>query len=149
MSTIVTDLTNGIKSTMATTLGAGYSELPYVIDIEKNNFNTNNNRYGVVIGPSFQTETVTRHVTMLQTFTMVITKAYIEDGISDADSQEKNKEAQDLVLDIYKDLYNTKAGVPSTFLNIVDLSVADVEYSEDSEYMVIRASFNILYRFSL
>ena len=69
---------------------------------------------------------------MSQTFTMVITKAYIDDGISDADSQDKQIELQDIVLDIYKDLYNTKDGVPSVFLNITDLSVADIEYSPES-----------------
>ena len=149
MSTLITDLTTGIKASMATTLGASFSELPYVIDVDHNNFDTNNNRYGLVVGTSTQAETVTKYITMSQTFTMVITKAYIEDGISDADSQTKNLEAQDLVLDLYKDLYNTKAGVPSVFLNITDLSVADVEYSQESEFLVIRASFNILYRFIL
>ena len=49
MSTIITDLVGGIKTTMGTTLGGSFSEIPYVIDISKNNFNQNNNRYGVVV----------------------------------------------------------------------------------------------------
>ena len=146
---IITDLTSGIESTMATTLGAAYSKLPYVNDITKNNFNANNNRYGVLVGSSSQSDTVTKHVTMSQSFTMVITKAYIDDGVSDTDSQSKQQEIQDLVLDVFKDLYNTKAGVPLIFLNITDLSVGEPEIVNESEFLAIRASFNILYRFSL
>ena len=145
----VTSILNGIKGGMATTLGVEFSELPYVNDVEKNNFNSNHNRYGVTAKASFQAETVTKVITMDQTFEMVITKAYIEDGISDDDSRAKNLEIQDLYLDIFKTIYNTKAGDPASVLNVSSLTVAEPEYLIEEKVIVLRASINVLHRFSL
>lgn len=146
---IVTDILNGVKLNMSTVLGASFNELPYVRNVEKNNFNTNHDRYGVQAKASFQTDTVTKTVTMFQTFEMVITKAYIEDGISDDDSRAKHLEIQDLYIDIYKSLVNNKASVPGTVLDVQDLTTQEPEYLEEEKVIVLRASVNVLYRFSL
>lgn len=149
MSTITNDLLTGIKATVATTLGSEYAELPYATDISKNNFNSNHNRYGVLADSSSQADSVTKFVTMSQSYEVVLTKAFIDDGISDTDKQDQTTAAQDLVFDIYKDLVNTKAGMPSIVLNITDLNVEAPEYLDDEKVVVIRASINILYRFTL
>lgn len=149
MSTLVTDLLASIKSAVGTTLGVEFSEIPYVADVSKNNFNNNNNRYGVQSLASNETDSVTKFVTMLQSFEVVLTKAYVDDGISDSDKQSKTVDAQDLVYDIYRDLVNTKAGVPAIVINITDLEMSDPEYLDKEKVVVIRASFNVLYRFTL
>lgn len=149
MSTIINDLTSSIKTSIATTLGVEYSELPFVIDVSKNNFNQNHNRYGVIPVASFETASVTKYVTMQQTYTMVLTKAYIDDGIGDADMQAKRTELQDLFIDIYKNLVNSKAGIPSIVMNITDLNVEDAVFLGDEKVVIMNASFNVLYRFTL
>jgi len=149
MSTLVTDLLASIKSTVGTTLGVEYSEIPYVTDVSKNNFNSNHNRYGVQSLASNETDSVTKFVTMLQSFEVVLTKAYVDDGISDSDKQSKTVDAQDLVYDIYRDLVNTKAGLPAIVINITDLEMSNPEYLDEEKVVVIRASFNVLYRFTL
>ena len=149
MSTLVNDLLDSIKTRVASVLGSEYGELPYVIDVSQNNFNQNHNRYGVIPAASFESESVTKYVTMIQSYQLVLTKAFIEDGISDADKQAKRTELQDLVYDIYKDLVNTKAGIPSIVMNITDLQVEDATYLNEEKVVVINASFNVLYRFTL
>ena len=149
MSTIVNDLLASITTSVGTTLGSEYAELPYKTDVSKNNFNTNNNRYGVLANASLQVDSVTRFVTMSQAYEVVLTKAYADDGISDDDKQAQTSDAQDLVYDIYKSLVNTKAGIPSVVINITDLSIEVPEYLTEEKVVVIRASFNVLYRFTL
>jgi len=149
MSVLINDLLAGIKTRVSTVLGSEFSELPFLIDVSQNNFNQNHNRYGVIPQASFETDSVTKYVTMEQVFQVVLTKAFIDDGISDADKQAKRTELQDLFLDIYKDLINTKAGVPSIVMNITDLNVEDAEYLDEEKVVVMKASINILYRFTL
>lgn len=146
---IVNDILTGIKSTTASVLGSGYSELPYGLDVAKNNFNNNHNRYSVVPGASTETASVTKFVTMSQNFEIVLSKAYIDDGISDSDKQQAAIDAQDLVFDIYKSLVNTKAGVPSRVINITDLNINLPEFIDDQKVVIVRASFNVLNRFTL
>lgn len=149
MSVLINDLLESIKTRVSTVLGPDFRELPFVIDVSQNNFKQNHNRYGVVPAASFETDSVTKFVTMTHSFDMVLTKAYIDDGIGDSDKRAKRTQLQDLYLDIYKDLVNTKAGIPSIVMNITDLSIDDAVYLEDEKIVVMNASFNVLYRFTL
>lgn len=146
---IITNIVAGISSRISTVLGAGYGKLPYITDVEKNNYVTNSDRYGVRALTATQTDSVTKNVTNLQSFEIVLTKAYYQSKLDDDAAQTATHELQDSILDIYKDLINTRAGVPATVLNLTDLIIIEPEYIEESKVVVIRANFNILYRFSL
>jgi hypothetical protein len=146
---IINDITNGIKSTVQNTLGSEYSEMPYGLDVAKNNFNNNHNRYAVIPGASTETDSVTKFVTMSQSFEVVLSKAYIDDGISDAEKQQTAIDAKDLVFNIYKSLVNTKAGTPLQVINVTDLSIDSSEFIDEQKVVIIRASFNVLHRFTL
>ena len=145
----VNEIKAGILESLDRVLGSEWSELPFVVNVEKNNFNSNNNRYGVLVQASFETDSVTKFVTVTQSFEVVLTKAYIDDGIGDQDRQEKSVELQDLVLTVYKDLINTKANRPAVVMNIDNISNSASEYLEESQVVIQRASFNVLYRCSL
>lgn len=146
---MVEEIKAGILQSLNTVLGSEWGELPFLVNVDRNNFSRNNNRYGVLTQASLETGSVTKYFTVLQTFEVVLTKAYIDDGVGDQDRQEKSVELQDRVLDVYKDLINTKANRPAYVMNITDLTLSSSEYLEESQVVIQRASFNILYRISL
>jgi len=86
---------------------------------------------------------------MQQRFEVVLTKAYVDNGISDTDKLSKSIELQDLQMDIYRALVQNKAGLPSVVMNITNLNIDEAVYLEDSKVVMVKSSFNILYRFNL
>jgi hypothetical protein len=130
-------------------LGVDYSALPYLEDIEKNNFRSNNNRYGVRALGALEVPGVTKNVHITQTFEVVLTKGYYESNLDDTEQIEKAYDNQENILDIYKRLVNTRAGIPGTVLNISNLSVSEPEFLVEEKVAIQRATMDITFRFSL
>lgn len=147
--TAITDITNSIKSEVATELGAAYKELAYVEDVAKNSLRTSNDRYGVRALVASQLPGVTKNITLNQEFEVILTKGYIESSIDDTSQVSKSLDLRAEFLSIYKRLVNGKAGLPGTVLNITDLILAEPEYLEDDKVVIQRASMSIQYRYSL
>lgn len=145
----INDIIAGLSSRVSAVLGPDYSQLPYVIDVSKNNYNSNAKRYGVRALTATETASVTKNVTQLQSFEITLTDAYYESKLDDSAAVQTAHNLQDSVLDIYKDLINTKAGAPSVVMNISNLIVSEPEYLDDSKVVVIRATMDILHRISL
>ena len=143
------DITNAIDTEIANELGATYGTLPYLEDVSKNNFRSNNNRYGVRALTANQVPGVTKNVHITQTFEVVLTKGYYESNLDDAKQVDTAYDNQENLLDIYKRLVNTRAGIPGTVLNIQNLVVSEPEYLVDEKVAVQRATMDITFRFSL
>lgn len=134
---------------IAAELGAEYSALPYLEDVEKNNFLSNNNRYGVRALGALEVPGVTKNVHITQTFEVVLTKGYQVSNLDDTEQRERAYDNQQNLLCIYKRLVNTRAGIPGTVLNITNLSVSEPEYLLEEKVAVQRATMDITFRFSL
>lgn len=145
----VRDIKNSIEASIQTTLGVTYKKLAYVEDVEKNSFRTNNERFGVRALFSGEVESVTKNPTFLHSFEIVISKAYLESNLDDEEQVEKALDNFENMLCIYKELVNSRAGVPSIVLNVTNLQMAEPEYLVDSKVAVQRATIDITYRFSL
>lgn len=145
----IRDIKTSMEGVIQTTLGSTYKKLAYVEDVEKNNFRTNSERYGVRALSGFEVPGVTKNPTFTQSFEVVLTKAYLDSSLDDAEQVEKGLDNYENMLDIYKELVNSKAGVPATVLNITNLTWGDPEYLVDSKVAVQRATMDITYRFSL
>lgn len=146
---VVRDVITGMLSEISLELGSGYEELPYMNDVSMNNFNANHNRYGVRGGALTETDTVTKVITVTQSFDVVLTKAYADDGISDENARSEWLDLQALMLDIYKRLINNKAGVPASIIDIQDLVWGEPQYISGEKVVALTASMNVRYRFSL
>ncbi len=149
MIDLMRDIRDSVESEVATELGEGFSKLSYLEDIEKNSFRTQNNRYGVRALTATESEGVTKSVRLTQSFEVVLTKGYFQSTINDSKQIEKSLDSRENLLDIYKRLVNTKAGLPSVVLNVTNLTVNEPEYLEDEKVVVQRATMDITYRFSL
>lgn len=148
MSSNVTTLVSSIKARMASVLGATYSELAYGIDLSRNSFNGNFKRYGLMPSSMTETSSVTRYVTIDQTFDMILCDSFINVSMSDSAEQAKGPALQDLAYDIYRDLVSTKAGSSSIVINVSEFSTAAPETIEDKA-VVLKASFKIKYRITI
>lgn len=139
----------GIETISQAYLGASYKKLAYVNDVEKNNYNSNSNRFGVRALAGGEVPGVTKNVHLTQTFEIVLSKVYRESSLDDTEQSEKALDNFNNVLSIYKDLVNTKCGVPLTVLQVTNLQLSEPEYIVDSKVAIQRATMDITYRFSL
>jgi hypothetical protein len=143
----VSSLVTSIKTRAASVLGGTYSEIAYVNDIKKNSFKGNEKRYGVIAKDGDQIDGVNRHITIEQTFEVVLTDNFMNTSMSDSAQQVTNATLQDLCVDIYKDLASTKCGANPNVLIVTDLSLNEPETLDS--IVVQRCSFNIKYRTAL
>lgn len=148
MNNIVT-ITAGIKTRTAAVLGVEYGELPYVVDVTKNNYKSNTKRYGVRALTATEVSSVTKFVTQLQSFEIILTDSYYQSKLDDSNAVQTAHSLQDSILDIYKDLINTKAGEPGFVMNVTNLIINEPEYIEESKVVLIRAQVAVLHRVSL
>jgi len=149
MIDMMRDIRDSITAEIVAELGATYSALPYLENVEKNNFRSNNNRYGVRALFGAEVPGVTKNVHITQTFEVVLTKGYYESSLDDAEKIERAYDNRENVLDIYKRLVNTRGGLPGTVLNITNLVVSEPEFLVEEKVAVQRATMDITYRFSL
>lgn len=143
------DIRDAMESEIAAELGATYSKLAYVVDVSKNSFRTNNNRYGVRALVASEVPGVTKNVHITQSFEVVLSKGYLESKIDDTELITKSLDNRSNLLGIYKRFVNTKAGLPGTVLNVTNLQVDEPEILDEEKVVVQRATMDITYRFSL
>ena len=148
-TTVVTDLRNAMVSEVAAEVGAGWSELAYVNDPQKNNFRQSKQGYGVRALSAIQLPGVTKHVTFEQTFEVVLTKRYIQQAVGDGRARDEALSLQDEMLCIHKRLVNNKAGLPAQVMNVDALTMEDIEFLDDDKVAVLVAQVVIQYRISL
>lgn len=149
MATIMSDVTTAIKSEVSAELGAAFSELAYVENVQKNSLRTSNDRYGVRPLAVSQLPGVTKFTTYLQTFELILTRCYGQSSIDDSEQVNASLELRALVFDVFKRLINNHAGLTGTVLNVTDLAMAEPEYLEEDKVAIVRATFNVTYRLTL
>lgn len=145
----IRDIKEGIEGVIQNYLGVDYKKLAYVQDVVKNNYNTNSNRYGVRALAGGEVPGVTKNIHLTQTFEVVLSKLYRESKLDDVEQSENALDNFNNLLSIYKDMVNTKCGVPLIVLNVTNLQMSEPEYLTDSKVAVQRATIDITYRFSL
>lgn len=143
------EVRDAMLSEISAELGASYSQLVYLEDIQKNNFLSNNNRYGVRALAGNEVDGVTKNVHITQAFEVVLTKAYLESNLDDSEQTERAYDNRQNLLCIYKRLVNNRGGLPGTILNITNLAFGEPEYFVEEKVVVQRATMDITYRFSL
>lgn len=149
MATSVTDISNGINTRLLAVLGSSYKQLPFVNDISKNSLSISNMMYGNRPLPAFEAETVTKRLTFLHTFEIIVTTGYSDSNIDDAPQVAAALGLYEQMLEIHEDMENTRCGVPATVLNVLNASMSEPEYLENEKVVVLRATIDVLYRNNL
>lgn len=150
IDTIVSDIVDAMNVEISGVLGSSFKELQFIVDVERNNFRQNNNRYGVLHGAASQLEGVTRNLTFSQVFTVVLTTGYQESALSDEYARDESMRLYGEMLEIHQVLVREKAGAPAVVINVANtIDIEDPEYLDDEKVTVLRANVEILYRYDL
>jgi hypothetical protein len=145
----IRDIKEGMESTIQAYLGPTYKKLSYVNDVEKNNYFANSDRYGVRALSGGEVPGVTKNVHLTQSFEIVLSKSYRESSLDDTEQSERALDNFNNLLSIYKDLVNSKCGVPLIVLNVTNIQMSEPEYLVESKVAIQRATIDVTYRFSL
>lgn len=146
---MINTLTTNLKSTVAATLGATYSELGHVIDLDKNSFKKSAKRYGVRPLSSVEVEGVTKYHTHDQTFEVVLTDWFRDQLVTDSDQRDRGIALHVQHISLYSEIIKQKAGTPANVIIVRDLTIAEPEYIQEENVVAVRATFTIRYRQSL
>jgi hypothetical protein len=138
VSSILTSLENQI----ATTLGASWSELDYVYDLESNNSKNINNRYGVGTLAGDSVSGTTKAITVDFGFFVVLTKCMVNRS-SDAKQRVVLSEIYDQFEEINKAVFQKKLNNANILL-VSELSYDEPEVIHNG--LSVKVNFIIKYR---
>ena len=138
-----TDILNSIESRVNAVLPS-YKRLKYSYDVEKNNKRASDDAYGIGAGAGSSVEGTFRTITMDQEFFVILTKDF--GGRSD-DNAERTalKAIYDDMETLYRDLFQSKIGIPSVVYLVSELSLDEPEKIADN-VISVRMSFNVKHR---
>lgn len=139
VSTILTSL----ESQVATTLGASWSELEYVYDLEANTQSNNDYRYGIGASSGSSVSGTNKAVTVDFGFFVVLTRCFVNRS-SDEKQRTILSEIYDKFEDINKNVFQKKLSNANILL-VSELSYDAPEIVGDST-IAVRVNFTIKYR---
>ena len=138
-----TEILNAIESRVNAVLPS-YKRLKYSYDVEKNNKRASDDAYGIGAGAGSSVEGTFRTITMDQEFFVILTKDF--GGRSD-DNAERTalKAIYDDMETLYRDLFQSKIGIPSVVYLVSELSLDEPEKIADN-VISVRMSFTVKHR---
>lgn len=145
MSNIVEGINDDLKTVVTNSVGAGWSELDHVYDLEKNSFRTNFQRYGVIPDSAVQSLSISKYYTMEQNFIVILTDRYMDRSRNDTDKKATVFTLFNKMDEIFKEAYLTRIN-NANVVNIKELAMDTPEFLEEEKMVVLRATFTIIYR---
>jgi len=142
MSTIVGDIRQKLKEVVISE--TGYSELPFVRDIEKNDSRRFDKGYGVVSLGATETEGVTRTIAMDQTYELVLTRT-VNRTLDESQMEDTIDDLHDKAIEIFKTALQTKLGLPGV-LNVFEPSISAPEFLDEINGVALR--FELIVKYS-
>lgn len=146
MSDLVEQVNIAMTAIVAAQAGVEYTELDYILDVEKNSFDRTGKRYGVRPIGGRTASGVTRNYTIDQEFQVILTNEYVNSGVDDVDQRDKTFELYDIMDEIFKAVFYQKMGITNIILNIDNLDLFEPEYLALNNVVVLRASIRVKYR---
>ena len=138
-----TDILNAIESRVNVVLPS-YKRLKYSYDLEKNNKRTSDDAYGIGAGAGSSVEGTFRTITMDQEFFVILTKDF--GGRSDDNAERAALKAiYDDMETLYRDLFQSKLGIPAVVYLVSELSLDEPEKIADN-VMSVRMNFTVKHR---
>ena len=142
----VEQITSSMITEAQTALGGDYKELCYFYDLEKNGFNSNAKRFGVIPVEAKSVLTVAKAYTLDHSFQLIVTDNYFNKEDGDISQREVANQIYDKVDEVTARIYASKVGIPSIVFFVSLDSISEPEFLEDDNVVAIRANYIIKYR---
>jgi len=139
----VSSILTSLESQVSTTLGASWSELDYIYNLEDNSFRTGDNKYGVGTLTGANVTGATKAITLDFDFFVVLCKNFVNRQ-DDVNERVALSDIYDQFEEINKNVFQKKLS------NANILVVQDISYDEpekiDRGVISVRVNFTIKYR---
>lgn len=140
----VGDILTQMASDVDALLGAGWNELKYVYDLEKNDIRTAHQGYGVGVGAGDSVAGPTRTVTIDQEFFVVLSYRF-ENRSSDSSQRSAISSLYSKMEVLDKNLFQTKLNLQATVLVVSAIGIDEPLITDDGVmYLVNR--YTVKYR---
>lgn len=143
----VSNIVEAIETRVAAV--TNFTALPYVYNIQKNNWQMVKDAYGVRPNSASEADSVSKRLTYIQSFDVVLTKGYVQSSVNDEALRDAVKELEDLMHSVFVDLEQTRVGIPSVVLNVTNFSIEEPEVFDEEKVIALTGQVSILYRFSV
>lgn len=143
MTSATTTILGAIETRVQAVLPS-YTRLKYSYELEKNNKRGSSDAYGIGAGAGSSSAGTNRTITLDQEFFVVLSKDF--GGRSD-DAAERTslKAIYDDLETLYRDLFQSKLGIPSTVYLVSELSLDEPEQLGDN-VISVRMNFTVKHR---
>lgn len=149
MSNLVSQILTQTKSIVSTELGASYSEIPFIYDVEKNDLRRASLGYGVRPLGAISNPTVFKSYTLDHEFEIILTQVFARAGTNDSQVEEAFNTMYDKADELYSNLLATKINLPTIVLNVQEPSLLEPEVLSDNKLGVLRMQYTVKYRKNL
>ena len=147
MSTIVKSVYDALKSQVSTTLGATWSELSYLFNVEQNDRKEARKGFGVIPGAAVNNPSILKTYTLDQTFEIILTQTNTNELKDDDKINALLDDLYNQASEIFKDTLNTQLGIPTIVFTVSDPNMNEPEFTEN--YIVLRIQVTVKWRESL
>jgi len=139
----ISSILTSLESQISTTLGASWSELEYIYDLEANNTKSIDKRYGVGTLSGASVTGTTKAVTVDFDFFIVLTKSFV--------NRSSDEKQRTLLSEIYDEFEVINRNIFQKKLNNANiLLVSALSYDEpeiiDSNGIAVKVNFTIKFR---
>ena len=120
MSTVVKSVYDALKSNVTTTLGADWTELRFLFDVEQNDQRTLEQGFGVTPLAAVDNPSILKTYTLDQDFQIILTRTQGRE-IDDTDKINALLDAgflYDQASEIFKSVLNTQLGIPAIVMSV-------------------------------
>ena len=139
----ISSILTSLESEVSTLLGADWSELEYIYDLNQNNSKTFNNRYGIGALNGSSVDGTTKSITIDFNFFVVLTKCFVNRS-SDEKQRTLLSEIYDKFELINRNIFQKKLNNANILL-VSALSYDDPEVV-DSNGIAVKVNFTVKYR---
>ena len=144
--TVVEEIKTAALGKISTLLPT-YSRLEYEWDLEKNNFQNKDSRYGFIsLGADFVEPGITKKVLLDHVFQLILLTSFLnhDDDRAQSVAVEALFEATH---DVLTSFVSDKLGLPNKVFLVSGTNIQEPEFIEDDTVVVVRTNLNVQYRY--
>lgn len=145
MSDSIKQIREAIEGRMIA-LPDGFIKLENKFDLEKNNFNNESKRFGVIAKDGDNAHAIMRYLTVSRVFEITLANKFVSTFNGDDNQQAVGDILESYMEDVILDLTLSKLGLPALVLDIQYSSNDEIDHETIENLAILKFNINIEYR---